>query len=584
MGAGAQGCLYHAGVVNADETLTKRAVDLFIEDVKKELLLGSDGYTPVFPCGPTIAPNPFAEQLDLENEKKFPDFHKQIIHGMYEKVAKQLNLAGGFTILPICDPFALAFALGIDLDLDIEFPDGFLDYLIPNLPKLAIDLDLMPPIKLAAKFPGLLKVPPSFPSFSVPPIPIPALNFNPGLNIDLQFALKFPKLLLNLVAQMPGLILDLPNLPSAICNIIFKSGLFSVIPEASLRIVAYKILVRKISEMMMIIVAGKVVGSSPVGVTGGMGSKLGYDPPVTKKNRKSKNPRDRMIAYAEKCVDLQWGNKSQHHDGGTVQDQYVQRLLYTEYGDGSRKDNLKKDDPLYDPRVIGKKKCIEKASNSSSCGTFVRACAAAGGAKYVFKYAGQPQLNKNPKVERYYDFFTDEYRLINGEGIAIEALLQAAKSKEAVVDKPRRDLPALKKGDIIIVYDPKHSGREHVMLISKDYNPGSFSLDTIEGGQPDDKNKGRPTAIIRKTYKSTKSSEFTKKKNRLDPPYGFEVTSGGTIKFSGREILSVIDGEKLCTSNTGASSSNPDKTIDPDFYDNNDPTADEKAGLLPVTG
>src|ERR1044072_5105823 len=187
MGDREAGCLYHSGIVEANEVLTDIAKDLFIEDVKKELLLGSDGYTPIFPCGPTLPANPFADQLNLEDEETYPDFHKNVIKGQYEKTAAAMNLRGGFMILPICDPFALSFALNANFNVDIRFPDGFLDYLIPNLPKLALDLDIMPPPKLVAKFP--FTIPPEIPDFAIPPIPNPQLDFIPGLNFDLAFAL-----------------------------------------------------------------------------------------------------------------------------------------------------------------------------------------------------------------------------------------------------------------------------------------------------------------------------------------------------------------------------------------------------------
>lgn len=585
MGDGANGCQYHAGILKKDETLTQRAKEVFIEDIKKELILGSEGYTPIFPCGPKVAPNPHAHLLQLENEKLFPDFHKQVLKGQYEKIAKALNISGGFTILPICDPLALATQLGIDVNLTINFPDGFLEYLVPNLPKLAVDLDLMPPVKLAAKFPGLLTIPPKLPgNFKIPTLPEPAFGFSPGLNVDLLFPLKIPELIANLLVQIPSLILDLPNLPAAVCDIVFKSGLFSVIPEATVRIVAYKVLVKKVSEMLMILTTGKIVGSSPSGVVGGIGKKLGYIPPVEKQSNEARSTRDRIVKYAKDCINLKWGDKTETSDGLTVQQEYVQRLLYTEYGDGKRRDNLSKDDPLYDPRVIGKKKCIEKASNASSCGMLVRACCFAGGASYVFKYAGQPQLNKNKKLGRYYDFFTDEYRLFNGEGVAISALLQAAKAKDATIPKEKHDLPALKRGDIIIVFDPKRANREHVMVLIKDYKPGSFKLTTVEGGQPDDTNKRRPTAILKKEYRSTDDSAFVEKSSPLDPPYGFTVSKSGVVRLSGREILSIIDGELLCTSQVGTSTSSPDKTIEHDFFDSNDPEADFEAGLLPDEG
>jgi hypothetical protein len=578
------GALYHAGILEPNETLTQRAKDLFIEDVKKELLLGSDGYTPVFPCGPSIKPNPFADQLNLEDEKSYPEFHKNVLKGQYEKIAEALNLKGGFTVLPICDPFAIAVNLGIDLDIDISFPDGFLDYLIPNLPKLAIDLDIMPPPKLALKFPSLLTIPPSIPNFNIPPLPNPQLDFVPGLNVDLKFALLLKDLILKLTLQIPNLIIDIPNLPSAVCNIVFDAGLYNTVPDAIVRLVSYKVLIRKISEMLMIVAVGKVVGSAPQGITGGLGRKLGYEPPTVQKKKKPRDVRQKILTYAASCIDLELGNRSPKSTGGTIQENYLQRLLYTEYGDGTRKDNLPADNPTKDKRVIGKQLTLEKASNASSCGMLVRACYFAAGAKYVFKYQGQPLLNKNEKIGRYYDFFSDEYRILNGSGIAIEGLLQAAKAKDAIIPKTKNDLPAIKRGDSIIVYDPKHAGREHVILVTSDYEPGSFSLETVEGGQPDPTNSNRPTAIRKKTYKNPSDSEFTNKQKKTDPPYGFTVDSSGVVRLSGREILAIIDGEKLCTNKTGSSTSSPNKSIEFDIYDRNDPTSDEAAGFLPPEG
>ena len=258
--------------------------------------------------------------------------------------------------------------------------------------------------------------------------------------------------------------------------------------------------------------------------------------------------------------------------------------MYTEYGDGTAKDNLDKNNAQRDARVIGKKRAIDKASSASSCGMFARACLYSAGASYVFKYRGDPLKNKNAKIGRYYDFFQDEYRLVNGNGIAIDAILQAAKAKDAKIEKQKGDLPSLKKGDIIIVYDPKKSGREHVMVLTEDYSPGSQTLVTVEGGQPDPDNGRKPTAIKKKTYKSVTSSEFKNKTKATDSPYGFLVTSTGTVKLSGREILAIIDSEKLCKSKTGTSTASPDKSFEPDFYDKNDPASDEAAGLLPAEG
>lgn len=583
MGVGSNGTLVHAGILNADETLTQVAIDLFIADVKRELTLGSAGYTPIFPCGPQIPANPYAELLPLEDEEKFPAFHKEIIHGMYGKVAKELNLAGNFSILPICDPLALAFKLGADVDLDLSFPDGFLEYLIPNLPKLAVDMNLKPP-QLTAKIPGLLGTP-SVPE--LPALPLPNPQLDPGLNLDLLFMTKLPDVILSLLASMPSLLLKLA-IPSeffgAICEIVFNSKLFNVTPEATARAVAYKILTRKISEMICINATGLIVGSSPAGLTGGMGAAMGYVPPPTNTSKKARDPRAKILEYAEDCVDLEWGNKAAHPSGdGTYREVYTQRLLYTEYGDGTPKNELPSNDPQRDLRVIGRDKAVNKASEMSSCGMFARACCYFAGASYYFKFSGQPLLNKNDKINRYYDFFKDEYRLVGGRGIAIEALMQAAKTKSAFIEKVVGDLPPLKAGDLIVVYDTQKVGREHVMIVAEDYDVGSLSLTTYEGGQPDHKNKGRPTAIRKKTYKHPSDPDFANKIELTDPPYAFEIVNN-KVKFSGRTILAMIDAEKLCLSKAGTNSTDPTDILTANIADSNDPTRDAQQGLLPASG
>lgn len=576
MGAGAQGCLVHAGILNGDETLTEIAKDIFIKDVKNELLFGTEGVASLFPCGPVLQANPFAEQLDLENEEKFPDFHKNIIKNQYEKVAGQLNLAGGFMILPICDPFALGFALGIDMKIKIpKFPEGFIDFLIPNLPKLALDLELMPPIKLAAKLPGLIQIP-SIPNFEIPKLPNPALDFVPGLNFDLQFALKLPIVILNVIAKLPSLLLELPNLPSAICKIVFESNLFEIRPDSGIKIAAYKVLTKKVTEMILLTAIGKVVGSSPVGIVGGFGAMFGYKT-ISESGDFTNDIRGKIMSYAESCVDLNYGDR-------TKRDEYAQRLFYTEYGDGQPRNNLPKNDPLYDKRVIGKEKTLIKASELSSCGLFVRACLFAGGARYTFKYSHDQKINT--KNGRYYDFFVDEYRLINGGGVVISTLINAAKAKNAYIPPPKNDLLELKQGDLIIVYDSKFANREHVLLVAEDYNSGTYELITIEGGQIDESNSNKPTAITKKIYKNPKfaTHEFKNKKNQLESPSSFTIQKNGTILLSGRRILCIIDSEIFCESMIGANSTNPTKTIEHDIFDNNDPYSDFQSGLIPKEG
>lgn len=583
MGAGGEGIQCHAGVLNADETLTPRAKQLFIEEVRNECMLGTVNFDVAFPCGPKIPANPFADQLSrLEDETIFPDFHKQIIKGQYEKVAAEMNLAGGMSLLPICDPLALAFTLGIDIDAP-SFPDGFIEFMIPNPPKLALMLDIMPPPKLAAKFPNLMTIPPKIPAFALPKIP--NVQFDPNLNIDLGFAAKLPKVILDIIGKIPDLALNLPSPPdlfSVVCEA--SQGLFDISPEAIVKIAAYKVLTRKVAEMILFVAVGKTLGSSPAGIVGGLGRAVGYSPPPEEHSAAPRNPRDRIVAYAETMLEkaFSWGNKDDVEEDYTVQDMYVMYLLPTEWGDGSPKNILPKSDPQYDPRVIGKQQAIMRSSNLSSCGMFVRACYANGGATHTFLINGQPEVNKNKKINRYYDFFLDEYRIINGGGVAIVGLAQAAKTKGAFIQPVKGDLPPLKRGDCIVVYDKNVGNREHVILVTEDYNAGSFELHTIEGGQVDKDNSNRPTAIWRKRYVNITSSEFSSKAGVLENPFAITVDGNNDILIDNRYVRVYIDGEIMCTNKVGSDTANPIDTLTATTFDSNDPQADADAGRLPA--
>lgn len=540
MGQG-PGCQVDAGIIDDKCKLTAIAKKKFIQAIKDELTFGTANLPvpPLFPCGPPVTANPFASQLQLEDEKKYPEFHKNIF-GTYEKIACALNMKSDFKLLPICCPISLGFKLGVDIKIP-NFPGGFIPFMIPNPPLLALKMKIMPPPKLIAKFPGIPAIPPPLPTFPIPPdIKVP--DFQQLFDFSLSFALNIPKFLVTVVANIPKLVLKLPSLPDlfkSICDLAFEAKLFGDIrPDAVTQIVAIKVLTTKIVEMVFIAAIGSTLGSSPGGITGGIGKFLGYEPPQDNSHPKSDAPRDKIVSYAKEMIGTSYGA------GGSKQDTYASHLMLVEYADPVK-------GPRGDPRAIGKAKTLAKLKEASSCGLVARACLANGGASYVYN-SKVDTSQQDPSVNLYYDFFLDRYQ----DGTAISGIYTAARKKDAIIDYGGGDLPALKKGDVIIINDKKHRGKEHVLVLIKDYKPGSFALSTVEGGQADPKNGNRPTAIAQRDYVH---GETVKKGSGKVSMY---VGAGNQMFIAGRTVLALIDGEKLCTDQTGADMSKSHGSID----------------------
>lgn len=535
------GCQVHAGLIDDKCKLTAKAKKKFIQAIKDELTFGTANLPvpPLFPCGNPVPPNPFAALLPLEDEKKYPEFHKNIL-GTYEKIACALNLKSDFKLLPICCPISLGFKLGVDIKIP-NFPGGFIPFMIPNPPLLALKMKIMPPPKLIAKFPGIPSVPPPLPTFPIPPdVKVP--DFSTLFDFSLAFALNVPKFLVSLVANIPKLALQLPDLPglfSSICKLAFDAKLFgNVDPGSVTQIVAIKVLTTKIVEMVFIAAVGSTLGSSPGGITGGIGKFLGYDPPEDTSNPRSESPRDKIVSYAKEMIDTSYGI------GGSKQDTYASHLMFVEYPEPGK-------GPQADPRAIGKSRTLAKLKEASSCGLVARACLANGGASYVFN-SKVDTSKQNPNVTLYYDFFLDRYQ----DGTAISGIYSAAKKKDAFIDYSSGDLPPLKKGDIIIVYSKAKKGSEHVLVLIKDYKPGSFTMTTVEGGQSDPKNANKPTAVKQVSYTH---GPTVKKGSGMVSMY---LGAGNQIYIAGRTVLALIDGEKLCTDQTGADMTRSHGSID----------------------
>lgn len=530
------GCQYDAGIIDEQCNLKPRAKEKFIKEMKDELTFGSLNMPvpPLFPCGPAVPPNPHARLLNLEDEEKFADFHKNVL-GSYQKIACALNLASDFKVLPICDPIALGHKLGVNVSIP-NFPIGFVPYLVPNPALLALKMKVMPPPKLIAKFPSIPALPPPIPTFKIPPdVKVP--DFSTLFDFSLSFATKIPMFLAKVVASVPRLVLklvDLPSLFEELCQLAFDSELFGHIEPASItEAVAVKVLCTKVVEMVFIGAIGSTVGSAPGGIVGGIGRKLGYIPPGDDEPEAPLSPRDLIVQYANAAAGFSWGG------GQEAQDGYAQTLLYVEYPEPTG------DKPQSDGRAIGRKATIAKLKHASSCGMFARACLYAGGASYVID-AGIDTSKQDPNVHLYYDFFKDSYRASE----AIAGIYAAAKAKNALIPFPRTDLPPLRYGDVIIVEHRGEPGREHVILLTEDYTPGSYKMTTVEGGQPDINNldaEGRPepTAIERKHYINT---EAVKVGSGL---YSMFVNANNELLLAGRTVVACVDSERLCTDPTG---------------------------------
>lgn len=300
--------MVHIGVLDNNKKLTEKAKRKFIDEVKDVLKYGTenipDNSKPKFKCGEGLPPDPAsAEALkDLEDEKKFPDFHKNTL-GIYEKIANSLDVEGNFSLLPaMADPVALAGKLDASLPAP-SFPEGYAPYFAGLLvPKMAADLvkagktEFVFPVKLFEKFPSLAS-PPQPPAFEVPPkLPLPAsvtvVSNSPTpcmervppvipqnalstlATIHASAAEGIPKLIVQVIAKMPSILAKLPKIDEAIaeiCGLVRDSGIFGEIKDSSTtQKAATIVLSRKTSECILINAIANTVGSAPGSLTSGI--------------------------------------------------------------------------------------------------------------------------------------------------------------------------------------------------------------------------------------------------------------------------------------------------------------------------
>jgi hypothetical protein len=260
-------------------------------------------------------------------------------------------------------------------------------------------------------------------------------------------------------------------------------------------------------------------------------------------------------------------------------DDYIRRLFVVESQDPQAPGSQ-------DNRAIGYDATKVKYSSTSSSGIFVKSCLMAGGASCTLTYAGDKDVIRvktpDESVTMYYDFFQDAYR-----SSAIAGIIQAAIIKDAFIknrnERVTNDLPPVKKGDIIIVRHPNKLGTEHAMIVADDY-VNKFNLSTYEGGQIDDKNGNKPTAIHKKTYVNMNSVTVDPTTSQGTSPYIMYVDSStGDVIIGGRKVYCIIDGEKICTNDKGSNISTPAGDIDPTIAsDKNDDTKSDQFLPRPV--
>ena len=553
------GCIVHAGILKSHggdlskAQLTDHpktgAKQKFIQAVKDELS-GNSGFGFDFPCGkknPPIPPEQLAD-LDLENEEKFPDFHKNIL-GHYLEVAKSLDAKSQFTLLPICDPTALAKEkFGKTIKIGKGNLEDFIAFAVPNIPLLALKLELKPP-ELAAKLPKLMDVPPKIPTFKInlptlPQLTLPGFSI-PGftlLDFQIAFQLKMPDFMPKLLAKMPSFILkivtlNIPGVLGDVCKLIAEdSKMFGDKKQDdegntqdTLLNASRKVLAKKTAEMSLIHAMSQTIGSSPTGLVGGFTKIIGYEPalgeePPPKENEEDEI-RDRMMSYALSCDGLSY---SRHPV------EYTRALFYKE---ATSPEN-----------TLEFKQGMGSAATVYSCGCFARAVLRVGGAQFwwaqdkVFKNTEKQAVGvgikvpNNPGPEKIkvedsskvimHDYFNDyyypRYNVIN-DLIAIARVRKAFREKYfkngvwppnalyntqgVYLEKGDKIL----RGDIIIVRD-EHTDNPHVGVVTDDYTHGvSNYLETVDGGQTDRHNIGttsyqfnedgsRSTAIRKKRH------------------------------------------------------------------------------------
>lgn len=517
------GCQHHAGILK-DEKLSPIAKKRFIDEVKQELLLGTAGVpTPPLPCGAQFPPVPYADLIELEDESKYPEWHKNVL-GLYEQIAKGLDVKSQFTILPIVDPLALAVSLNLDIP-NIKFPGEFALYSL-SLPLLAFKLGLEPP-DLALKFPDLIK--PPIPQLNLPlPVDIKIPDFQALFDFSL-WPLKLPDIIANLMLQMPQLIIKLFQFDlGAFCDAVAKSKVFGPFnpAEAIVWAVSGKVLTRKTAECVSIAVVSSTVGTAPAGITGNLGKHYGYTPPP--QETKEQNIRDVVVKAAKSMAGESWSEdkkrlKDVNYDYTKAKLKYTQWMLphtISKKYDGTG-------DPKFNKSEFVKqtKLAYKKAKELSSCGLFVRGC-------YIRAGALDP-----PGVS----YFETPYKAAT----AISGLVSVAKKRkeQALIPFAPHNIPALKRGDAVLAQRHNEPNSEHVFMLIEDYAGGENNEALgIQGGAPDKGNPG-PTAVKESAFVFyTKGGKVWVQSTLVEPQAPGDPEPK---QQPPREVLKIFDAEKM---------------------------------------
>jgi hypothetical protein len=470
---------YDAGILDENEELTSAPLDgegnggakeRFIQDVKDILAYGTADMNLI--CNePQIAALPGAENIPLENEELYPQFHENVL-GQYKTIAQKLNLEGGyaFTPLPILDPLTVP---NINPP-SWRFPEDFAAFFaLPTIPKLAAAWQV-PPVDIPSILAELpIQIPPEFP-FDF------GLDLDPDFYLDLlTFRLSFlqalPSLLVDLALQIPTLILELLALQfRTICELIADSGAFGPNPSEGAVLAASQIvMINKTVECTAILVVGKTLGSSPVGIVGGLGTNYHYRPPPIVE-AEGGNFRNGIVNYAESADGLSYGSNREDYTMTLFPN--MQRTSVEEGYSGPTQ------------------KAFNYASTASSCGLFVRGSLIMAGFRGKSSDAarGQPtNLDGDP-------YFVGEYDV----GSAISHIVWLADHYRATrTINGRNHVPEMERGDIMLIGDETQGELAHVLIVTEDFNGGiGDNCGGIQGGTPDAQNRNRPTRIARSRF------------------------------------------------------------------------------------
>jgi hypothetical protein len=392
-------------------------------------------------CGKHSPPVPFAELLDLENEKLYAEFHQNVLT-LYEKILLALDVKSQFMFPPvIVDPVALAVALQIDVPT-LKFPDDYLIYGF-GLPLIATKLGFTLPSDLALKLPSVIVPSPPIPK--LPKLDIQLPEFQDLFNFS-AFPLRLPNVFLNLITSMPSLFAGLLQFNfNSVCGAVNGAKIFGAIPPgADTLSTVVNVLIRKTVEALVIAIVAGSVGSASGGVVGALGQKFGYVPPKGD-DAKEPDPRVATIKSAQTMIGKSFSSEP---------DAYVGYLYSLETGNGSAEE------------VDGVKQCV---SNINAGIPFARATMLRAGASTAY--------------------FTTAH--------SDEDLSSIAKFQQAVNGFERKGqfIP----GDILIIQE--QSGEYRSLVVTQEtFENGSKVSTVVEAGVLDDGNEGQRTAIGEARY------------------------------------------------------------------------------------